>query len=178
MSFACGAGQIHSRQQDEDIRLDKRNSNMQSDEDDGYRDRDQGNEHQNDHVARKHVSVQTNCERQDAREMADNLQRKHQNCKRRASAPMHALHWRAGEVRDVFKPGLPEAVRLVIDENADRAPERNHIVSGRRFESWNQTPEVGYEDEQAQSHQKRCKPLAVMADDLSALALDETVQSL
>src|SRR5581483_9907575 len=109
--------------------------------------------------------------------MADDLQRKHQDGQGGASDPMHAFHRRACEMRNVLESGFPEAVRLVVDENADCTPKWNYVVSGRRFKTRDQTPEIGYQDEEAQSHQKRRKPLAVMADHLSALAFDEPVQA-
>src|SRR6185437_14513529 len=175
VSFTRSPRQIYGREQDEYVGLDECNSDMQSDKDDRYRDRDERNENQNDHVTRKHVSVQTNRERQYSGEMADDLQRKHQERKCSASNPMHALHLRACEMRNVLKAGLSEAVCLIVDEHAERAAERDDVASGRGFESRDQAPQIRNQNKQTQCHQKWREPLAVMTDNLSALSLDESV---
>ncbi len=67
-----------------------------------------------------------------------------------------------------------ESLSLVIDEGTDRASQRNHGHRSRRFEAGNQADQIANQNEKCQGHQERREALAVMADDLVALAFDET----
>src|SRR5271167_426888 len=69
---------VNRRQQHKDVRLNKRNEDVQPQKHHRNRNWKQREKDQSHHVARKHIGEQTYGERQDSRQMAEYLNRKQQ----------------------------------------------------------------------------------------------------
>ena len=95
-------------------------------------------ENQGHHVAGKHIGVQTDGQRQHPSQMADDLDRNHDD-----RQPPH----RPNKLLQVGKSVTSEPLDLVIDEGADGTSEWNHGHGGRRLKSWNQANQVTDQDE-------------------------------
>src|SRR5271169_1160189 len=100
--------------------------------------------------------------------MADQLDRNHQ---RRQGGH------RSEKVFQVADPGVLESLDLVVRESTKSAAQRNDGHSSRRLETRNYANQITEQNEEAQGHQERRVALAVMADDLVALALDEALDA-
>src|SRR5579884_2337798 len=79
--------QINHGQQHKHIRLNQCDAEVQSQKDDGNRKRDQREEDQCQQIAGKHVRVKADGKRHDARQVRDDLNRKHQR-----RQPPHGSH--------------------------------------------------------------------------------------
>src|SRR5579884_497704 len=163
--FRHCAGQIHGREQHEDVRLQQRNEDVQAKKNYWNADRNQRKENQRHKIAREHVRVKTNGERHHARDVADDFDWHHQWREQR--------HW-SGKVFGVLERALfLYALPVIVDPCDDREPERNSRCGCRRLKSGNKSYQIADQDEQSQSHQKGRESLAVVADDFLALLIDE-----
>jgi hypothetical protein len=71
-----------------------------------------------------------------------------------------------------------ESLSLIIKESTESAAERNYGHRGRRLEARNHTDQIAEQNEEAERSQEWCVAFAVVADDLVALALDESLNAL
>src|SRR5277367_2050047 len=166
--FDHGSSQIHSRQQNENVGLQQRHSDMQSQKYDRNSDRNQRKENQSDHVTSEHVGVQTGGQRKHASEMAYQLNRDH---KRRERG--HGT----GKGFEISDPRVFESLSLVVHKSANGASQRNHRHSCRGFKAGDHANQVAYQNEEAERHQKWSEALAVMPDDFLALTLNKPVSA-
>src|SRR5579863_1291187 len=78
----------------------------------------------------------------------------------------------------VAKSLSPNSLEVVIEERADRTTQRSDGGGRGRLETGDEAKQVAAKNEEAQSHQKRSKALAVVADDFLALAFDKPLSTL
>src|SRR6266404_6279813 len=147
---------------------------MKAAEDDGYADRDHGKENQRDQVAGKDVGPETNGERQQPGEVADQLNGEHQSRQQDSRDKRHAFHGRSKKMQQIFRSGMFEALSVVIEKGADRTTQRHNRNACWRFEARDQPNQVTDQDEDENDGEKRRVGFTVMADDLAALAQDES----
>src|SRR5271165_2619358 len=83
-----------------------------------------------------------------------------------------------GEVLQVANSSVFEPLSLVVHKGTDRAAQGNDGHGGWRLEARNHADQVAEQNEKEQGRQKRRVALAVVADDLFALALDESFDAL
>ncbi len=135
-------------------------------------------ENQSDHISRKHVGEKTDGQRKNARQVADQFDRQHQQRQGEADENRHRRIRRSQEVLQVGNPSVLESLRLVVHEGAKGAAQGNDGHGGRRLEAGDHANQVAEQNEEAERSQERCIAFAVMADDLVALALDESFDAL
>src|ERR1700733_6994998 len=169
MLFRNRALQLDGSQQNENIRLQERHADVQTQEHNGDADWYQRKENPGNHVAGKHIGGKTDGERKHAGQVADEFDGNHQ---RRQG-------WNgSGKVLQVTDPGVLESLHLVIHEGANRATQGNDGHGCWRLQAWNHSNQVAKQNEEAKRGQKRCVTLTVVTDDLVALALDESFNAL
>ena len=141
---------------------------MEPKKNDWHRDRNQREEHQCNQIAGKYVGGETNGQREDARQVADDLDRDHQR-----RQPRH----RAGKVRGIVNRALRlYAVKVVIQKRHNGATQRHRWHTGGRFQARHQSNQVAGKDVQKKRRQKRSVLLAVMADNFAALPVNKALQ--
>src|SRR5579862_520524 len=178
MLFRHRSRNINNRQQHEDIRLQNRNDDMQSAEDDWNANRDHGKENQGDQIAGENIGPQTHGERKQARKMADQFDRQHQNRHQDARDQRHPFHWRSKKMQQIFRPGVLESLRVVVQEGTDRAAQRHHRNASRGLESGDQTDQVTDQDKDENNGEESDIRFGVMPDDFFALAHNEALKRL
>src|SRR5208283_4505260 len=83
-----------------------------------------------------------------------------------------------GEVLQVANTSVFESLSLVVHKGADRAAQGNDGHGGWRLEARNHADQIAEQNEKEERGQKWCVTLTVVADDLVALALDESFDAL
>src|SRR5215472_1645487 len=101
--------------------------------------------------------------------MANQFYGQHQWCQRRNGAE---------KMFEIAHPSMFKTLHVVIHERANRTPQRNSRNPCRRFKSRNQADHIADQDENENDCEKRNVRLAVMADDLMALAQHEALDPL
>src|SRR5258706_3508074 len=167
------AGDINDRQQHEHISLQNCDHNVQSAEDNRHADRNHGKEYERDQIAGKYVGPQTHRQRKQTREVAHQLNRKHQHRQQNLRNQRHTFHRRSEEMQEVLDAGVLESLSVVVQERANGATQRHHGHSGWRFETRNQPYEITDQNKNKQNGEKRSVGFAVVPDDLPALVEDE-----
>ena len=77
----------------------------------------------------------------------------------------------------VSNSGVLESLSLVVHKRAESAAEWNDGNSSGRLEAGNHADEVAHQNEEEERGQERSIALAMMADDLIALALNESLDA-
>src|SRR5215467_992305 len=104
--LVCGRlAQVYTSQDHENVRLNQRNPNMKPLENNWHSNGHQRKEHQGDHLARKHVGVETNCQREQSCRMAEDLDRYHQ----RGQPP----YW-SHEVLEISQTVGAQSVKVIV----------------------------------------------------------------
>ena len=77
-------------------------------------------------------------------------------------------------MQQIFRAGVFESLKVVVEKRTDRASERDDGNSSRRFKARNQSDQIANQNEDKNNGEKRRIGLAVMPNDLLALAEDES----
>src|SRR4029077_18544960 len=111
--------------------------------------------------------------------MAHDFDGRHQNRQRNTNEQRHAGIRRSQEMSGVVSQSFfADSLRIVIDESADGAAQRNRRHGGRRLKTRNQPDQIAEQDKKSQGHQEGREALASVSNNLVALTLDEPVGSL
>src|SRR5579872_3102895 len=178
MLFRHRSRNINNRQQHKHVRLQNRNDDMQSAEDNRNADRNHRKENQGDQIPGENIGPQTHCERKQAREVADQFDRQHQNRHQDARDQRHPFHRRSKKMQQIFRPGVLESQRVVVQEGTDRAAQWYHRNASRRLESGDQSDQVTDQDKDENNGEESDIRFGVMPDDFFALAHNESFKRL
>src|ERR1700693_1534449 len=137
MLFSYGSRQIERGQQNENIGLQERHADVQSQKGDRHSDRNQRKEDEGDHISGEHVGIKTDGQRQDPSQMAYQFNRNHERRERGHGA---------GKVLQVADSSVFESLRLIIEKSAQRASEWHYRHSRRGFEAGNNADEIAQQD--------------------------------
>src|SRR6266567_1844880 len=151
---------------------------MKAAEDNRNADRDNRKENQRDQIAGENVGPETNGERQQTGEVADQLNGKHQRGQQNLGNQRHAFHGRSEKVQQIFRSGMFETLGVVVEKSADGAAQGHNGNAGRRLKPRDQSNQVADQDEDEDDGEKRGVGFAVMADNFAALAEDKALKPL
>ena len=112
-----------------------------------------------------HIPPESKCEGEGAGKVAHQLDGKEQGGKNPAPGCAH----RIGHMGDVVHPVLPQAMKVIVEEDDHPADHGRVEVIRWRNKAWDQADQVGKENEQTQRRDERKVPLPFVAtNDVSA----------
>src|SRR3974377_2007306 len=150
---------------------------MEPFEDDRDANRNQREETEGYYLARKHVGIETDGERQNSGGVTENLDRKKQDGQHEADRQRHAL-LRTDEMLQVpDRPIFAHALVVIVEPRQERASERHDGYGRGRLQARNQSYEITYQDEQTERDQIRDESFGVAGDRLSCKITDEPVDA-
>src|ERR1700730_18261991 len=126
MLFRYCAAQVNDRQQHKNVSLQECNAYVQADEDDRDTDRNHGEKDESHQVPGENVGPQTNRERQQPCNMADQFDGKHQCRQKDADNERHPLHGRSEEMLEIVPYAVMlDALPVVVTERTDSTAQGN-----------------------------------------------------